>query len=80
MSKIENDFEGLYNVGWVTADGTWGEGGIVLFHPDNLTEFQYEVLDSLADSEKMLYVLAIVNGNENDLAEYENEYRESREN
>ena len=78
MAENEKDFEGLYDVSYVTADGTFGTGGIVLFDYDSLTGFQWQVLDSIADSDKMSYVLAILN--KEDLSEWETYYRESEGN
>ena len=54
--------------GWVTADGTYGVGGIVVFNPDKLSDEQWETLDSLGDNDRYDYVIAILNGD--DLSEW----------
>jgi len=58
--------------GWVSGDGSYGVGSITLFDPDTLTDFQWQVLDNLADSDKEPYIKAIIN--KKDLSEWESDY------
>jgi len=71
------EWAGNYNAGWVTADGSYGEGAIILFDPRKLSDFQWQVLDNLADSEKYDYINAIMSGE--DLTYWENDYESERE-
>ena len=54
---------------WVSADGSYGSGGIIVFDEDSLTEAQWETLGDLRDNDKYDYVLAILNNE--DLSEWE---------
>lgn len=55
---------------WVTDDGSWSQDTVVLtFHPDQLTAEQWQRLDELPDSQKLLYVEAVLNNA--DLSEWE---------
>ena len=78
MAMGNENWAGSYNAGWVTADGSWGEGGIILFDPNKLSSFQYFVLDCLRDSEKYDYINAIMNNE--DLTYYESDYESERDN
>lgn len=69
MAKL--DYVGSYNVGWVTADGSYGVGGVILFDPDSLTDSQWEVLDRLHDNDRIEYLDAILKNE--DLSHWENE-------
>jgi len=44
--------------GWVTEDGTYGFGKIIIFGMNELTPMQWDELSDAADSDKMLYVQA----------------------
>lgn len=57
------------NIGWVSEEGSYGWGKVVLFDPDLLTRRQWDTLDELGDSDKLPYVEAIVNGD--DLSRWE---------
>jgi hypothetical protein len=59
-----------YNGGWVSEDGSYGMGKITLFHPERLTEENWDTLDNLGDSYKMPYVRALLQ--EQDTSEWEN--------
>jgi hypothetical protein len=67
MAKIE---QLVTNNAWVSADGSYGIGGIIVFDENLLTEEQWENLnDNVRENEKYIYVLAILNGE--DLSEWE---------
>jgi hypothetical protein len=66
MAKIEHI---VTNSAWVSADGSYGEGGIIVFDGDSFTEKQWQTLDSLGDNDKYEYVLAVLNNE--DLSEWE---------
>lgn len=67
MAKIE---QLVTNNAWVSADGSYGEGGIIVFDASLLTDEQWETLGEVRENEKYDYVLAILNGE--DLSEWEN--------
>lgn len=50
------------NTAWVEASGTFGVGAVITFNPSDLSERQWDVLDSLRDSERLDYVQAIMAG------------------
>lgn len=54
---------------WVSEDGSYGVGYIVLFDQNALTEDQWETLSNLHDSDRYDYVMAVMNGE--DLSEWE---------
>jgi hypothetical protein len=60
----------LPNMAYVDADGSYGVGAIAIFQPDRLTEEQWETLANLRDSERLEYVVAILDGE--DLSRWEN--------
>lgn len=59
----------LPNMAYVDADGSYGVGAIAIFQPDRLTEEQWETLANLRDSERLEYVVAILDGE--DLSRWE---------
>jgi hypothetical protein len=63
--------------GWVSADGSYGYGSITIFDPESLSEFQWQVLDNLADSDKQEYIRAIIDSQ--DLSQWESDYESERE-
>jgi hypothetical protein len=54
---------------WVSADGSYGSGGIIVFNGDLLTEAQWDTLNNLGDNDRYDYVLAILNNE--DVSEWE---------
>ncbi len=67
MAKIE--YLNADMVAWVTDDGSYGVGPVVVFDPDMLTDEQWEVLSSLNDNDRIEYTLAVLNGE--DISEFE---------
>jgi len=57
------------DMAYVDADGSYGVGAIAIFQPDRLTEEQWETLANLRDSERLEYVVAILDGE--DLSRWE---------
>ena len=62
--------------GWVSDDGSYGYGSITVFDPETLSDFQWQVLDELADSDKQNYVKAIIDSQ--DLSQWESDYESER--
>lgn len=52
--------------GWVSDDGSFGVGSIIVFDGAALTDRQWEVMYDLGDSAKFEYVEAIMNGDPTD--------------
>jgi hypothetical protein len=59
--SLEPDFELRY-VSYVTADGTYGTGDIILMREDALTDEQYERMTDMRDNDRFDYVNAIMSG------------------
>ena len=59
---------------WVTADGTYGEDDIILFHPDALTDEQYNIMHNMRDNDRYDYTKAILEGRLDDVVAMEMEY------
>lgn len=55
--------------GYVSTDGSYGTGNVMLFDENLFTEHNWDVLDSLPDAEKYYYVDALVHGR--DVEEFE---------
>jgi hypothetical protein len=55
---------------YVSEDGNFGTGYLLTFPYDSLNEDQWDVLDTLPDSQKMEYAQAVLDGLP-DLSEWE---------
>jgi len=60
----------LEQTSYVSEDGNYGTGYLLTFPYDSLNEDQWDVLDTLPDSQKMEYAQAILDG-QADLSEWE---------
>ena len=60
----------LEQTSYVSEDGNYGTGYVITFPYDALDEDQWGVLETLPDSDKMLYAQAILDG-QADLSEWE---------
>lgn len=47
-----------FNCSWVSEDGTFGTGEIIVFQYDELTGLEWNELDGAADRDKLRYVEA----------------------
>lgn len=54
---------------YVTEYGNWGTENFIMFPADQLTDEQWQTLDDLPDTQKLRYVIAVLNGD--DLTRYE---------
>lgn len=70
MSRKYDEWEGSY----VTADGEYGEG-VITFDSDLLTDEQFELFTEMHHSDRAPYVTAILDGDEEETARLEAEYR-----
>lgn len=61
---------------WVSADGSYGEDDLVVFHPDSLTEEQYVTMHNMQARDRLPYVRAILEGDLVAVAQFEEEYEE----
>lgn len=71
MSHNPND------VAYVTADGTFGTGDILIFHPDAVTDAQWLFLSNLCDSDRYEYTQAVLAGDLVKLAQLHSEYEDN---
>jgi AAA+ superfamily predicted ATPase len=62
-----------YGTAYVSSEGTFGIGNVILFDDDDITDKQWRVIDTLPDSMKFGYVEAILKGQE-DLSHWEVDY------
>lgn len=61
------------DVAFVAHDGSYSQSeGIVIFPTEDLTEEQWDILSTLPDSERIIFALACLNGE--DIQEYLDEY------
>lgn len=58
---------------FVTADGEYGEG-VITFDGQDLTGKQFELLTEMHPTDRLGYVLAILNGDVVETARFEDEY------
>ena len=57
---------------WVSMDGEYGQG-VVLFDSDELTDEQWEKFTDLHAADRAVYVVAIINGDEEAVKQIEEE-------
>lgn len=61
------------SISWISEDGSFSQSNeLITFDPDLLTERQWEIVDNLSDSERIIYAIAIIDGQ--DLSEWEDEF------
>jgi hypothetical protein len=59
---------------YVTADGTYGEDDIIVFHPTDLTEGQWDTMVNMQACDRLNYVQAILEGDLDTVAKLHEEY------
>lgn len=58
------------NTAWISEDGSWSGGNeLITFDYDELTDKQWELVAELPDSERILYAIAVIDGQ--DLTDWE---------
>lgn len=57
---MANETKQIRDIGWVTDDGSFGAGNVLLFDPTKLTEDEWEALEGLPDSYKLGYVKSLL--------------------
>ena len=55
---------------YVDMDGSYGQG-VVVFDSDELTDEQWEKLTDMSDGDRAVYVVAIINGDEDAIKQIE---------
>ena len=61
------------NTAWISEDGSYSAGNeLITFDGDELTDRQWEILSELSDSERIIYAIAIIDGQ--DVSEWEDEF------
>lgn len=67
------DYTYASNAAFVTGDGDYTENGeLLIFNPDDLTEEHWAIISELPDSERIVFITAVLNGE--DVTDYEEEY------
>ena len=60
---------------WISEDGSYSAGNeLITFDGDLLTDRQWEILSCLSDSERIIYAIAVLDGQ--DVSEWEDEFDE----
>jgi hypothetical protein len=59
------------NTAWVTDDGSYGDGEIIYFEPEMLTDIQWERLTDMSDNSRIKYVRAIMDFDDKAVREIE---------
>ncbi len=60
---------------YISGDGSWSsQQDTITFDTDALTEKQWEIVESLPDYTKMEYAIAVLDGDDDFVAEIESEY------
>ena len=60
--------------GWVTADGSYGQGAFTMFHPDDLTDEQWSNLGEIHDNARLDYVSALLYDDSKTATQIEEDY------
>jgi hypothetical protein len=61
---------------WISEDGSYSAGNeLITFDADLLTDKQWDILSDLPDTERIIYAIAVIDGQ--DVSEWEDEYDES---
>lgn len=71
MSYTYTDLDTAY----IAGDGSFGIADVVTFSPDSLTDEEWEIVEELSDSEKIIFALAVLNGEDDVVQEYLDEHR-----
>ena len=58
---------------WVSMDGEYGQG-VVVFESDLLTDEQWEKVTDMNDSDRPVYIVAILQDDKDTIADIEQEY------
>lgn len=68
-------YEHKPNTAWISEDGSYSAGNELLtFDGDELTDKQWDIVSCLSDSERINYIIAVLD--EQDLSEWEDEFDE----
>lgn len=61
------------SIAWISEDGSYSAGNeLITFDGDLLTDKQWDILGDLPDSERIIYAIAVIDGQ--DLSEWEDEF------
>lgn len=74
-TKMETNIEANTTC-WVSADGSYGQDDIIVWHPTALTDQQWENMTNMHDGDRMDYVQAILDGDLDTVVAMEMEYEE----
>jgi hypothetical protein len=58
---------------WISEDGSYSAGNeLITFDSDLLTDKQWDILSDLPDTERIIYAIAVIDGQ--DVSEWEDEF------
>jgi len=58
---------------WISEDGSYSAGNeLITFDTDCLTNRQWDILSDLPDTERIIYAIAVIDGQ--DVSEWEDEF------
>ena len=61
------------SIGWISEDGSYSQGNeLITFDGDLITDKQWDIISCLSDSERIIYAIAIIDGQ--DVSEWEDEF------
>lgn len=61
------------SIAWISEDGSFSQGNeLITFDSTELTDRQWEILSELSDSERIIYAIAVIDGQ--DVSEWEDEF------
>ena len=63
-----------FDQAWASDDGSYGGEGIILYNPEDLTTEQRSLLTDMYDYTRVEYIMAILDGDEEQVAVIEADY------
>lgn len=64
------------DLAWISEDGSYSQNNeLITFDPSLLTDEEWEIVDELSDTEKIIFALAVLNGEDDLVQEYLDEHR-----
>lgn len=63
------------SIAWISEDGSYSAGNEIIFFKGNeLALYQWDILSTLPDSERIIYAMAVINGE--DVSDWEDEFED----
>jgi hypothetical protein len=64
-----------FDIAWASDDGSYGGEGLIVYNPEDLTEDQRALLSDMYDYTRVEYIMACLDGDEEQIAVIEADYR-----